>query len=146
MRMFSVSALKMLLVSFLLSLANNSQIEHLYCKCLFIKKPNRNYMLLIISCVIRILQDFLLIGLLSPIQYYLRSEESPRGLWLFSILPTSKPHLESWNFSVAYIFFKKQQNTACLDLFLWYQKKLTLNDYRLIQLFLYILFYYYHSN
>lgn len=64
-------------------------------KCLFIKKSNRNYMLLINSYVIRILQDFLLIGLLCPIQYYLRSEESPRGLWLFPVLRTSKPHLQS---------------------------------------------------
>ena len=114
-----VSSVMMALVSCLLSLTNNSRMQFPSCKYLLIQKSNRDYRLLINSCVIRTLQDFLLIGLLRSIQYGLSMERRlpEQSLGLFLTLPTSRPHLQSCSFIFPDMFFKKhQQNTVCLDL------------------------------
>ena len=84
-------------------------------------------MLLITSCVLRTLQDFLWVGIqfnaVSNSMLPVHGTVSPRGLWLFLFLPIIWPHLQPWNFVSAYRFVKKQQNIACLDLCLWYQNE-----------------------
>lgn len=131
-----MSSLKTVLVSFLLSLPNNSRIQLASYKYLFIQNSNRDYMLLMNSYIIRTWQGFFSVGLQCPIQYCPRRFPEDFVFFFFSV---TQSHLQSWNFNFAYIFFKKQQqNIARLDLCLWYQNennqlKLILNFYAIFQ-------------